>query len=245
MSNQLRDLIINNKYKNENFLLNKINEVGILPYLPDVIIEYILQYLVSITDYITHYIELDYNNGNKHLNYYREMSPYIVQLHNNPNKEEMCKNWEYGEEFLLISKRHENENAFYSWWNNWEESFICDLEIQIKCISKPRNELSKTEKELLKYIMPINKILRINYKCSMAGCVFDWDKDLGHHFQKIIDLPVTEQNELLNIWGYECGSCFTITKSRHTNNRKAWFEKYPNTSWMCSFIMDFMMNKYH
>lgn len=249
MSNTVHTQILTKKYKDESVLLNTINSSGILPYLPNVIIEHILQYFVSITDYITHYIELDYNNGNKHLNYYKEMFPYILQLHNNPKKEEICQNWEYGNEFLLISKRHENGNAFYSSWNNWEESFTRDLEIQIKCISKPRNELSETEKELLKYIMPINKMLRDNYACGMMTTNGKWEIELIPYFQKILDLSVTEQNELLNIWGFDCGSCFQdVMKSNETENNtytQTFLNEHTKDIWMQNFIIDFMMYKYH
>ena len=245
MSIQLRDKIISNKYKGEKYFLNKINEFEILPYLPDVIIEYILQFLVTITDYMDHYIELDYDKLNNHKLFYIEMFPYILQLHNNPKKEEICKNWDYGEEFLLISNRHENGNAFYSLCNDWQGSFISDLQIQIKCISKSRSSLSKKVKELLKYIMPINKILRINYRCDIDGCANEWEKDLGPHFQNIINLSITEQNEILSIWGYECEKCFTQTMKYHVNNKKNYLVNNANISWMCSCVTGFMMNKYH
>ena len=245
MSINLRDTIISNKYKGEKGSLNKINTLCILPYLPDEIIKYICTFLVSITDYVDYYIEMNYYDENQYENSYLEMLPYILQLHNNPKKEEICKNWEYGEEFLLISKRHEDGNSFYSQGNGWINSFLCDLEQQIKCISKSRSEISQKVKELLKYIMPINKILRINYECSMFGCSDEWTKDLGSHFQKIIDLPITDQNEILSIWGYDCAECFTSAMKSHANKEKSWFIHDPKSSWMCSFVMEFMMNKYH
>ena len=49
-----------------------------------------------------YYIEMNYYGATLYENSYLKISPYILQLHNNPKKEEICKNWEYGEEFLLM-----------------------------------------------------------------------------------------------------------------------------------------------
>ena len=244
MSMQITKLcnkILHNVYRNEVFLLNKINSLGILPYLPDELVKYILQFLVTITDYIDYYIDKMYNV--KEIHFDSEILPYIVQLHNNPNKDEICKTWDYGEEFLLISERHKDLVAFYIIWCNWGKSFICDLEIQIKCISKHRSEI--INKKLLEYLMPINKILRIDYLCGMYGNSDKWEKDLGSYFQKIIDMPSEEQNELFSIWKHEYVSAFKFAIKNHENGKKEYYSNNPNASWMCSFITDFMMYLYH
>jgi hypothetical protein len=242
-----QDNIIQNVYRKEIDLLNNINEIGILPYLTEEIISYISEFFISTTDYIDYYIEKIYKIRFKHSklenNFDLEILPYIITLHNNPNKEEICKNWNYGEEFLLISERHEDGKAFYFSWNNWEKSFLCDLKIQINCISKPRSEI--IDKKLLEYIMPINKILRIDYVCGMRGNADKWEEELGPYFQKIINMNIKEQTELFSIWNHEYVECFKFAIKDHQNGKKEYFSDNPNTSWLCSFITDFMMCLYH
>lgn len=238
---QLNTEILHNIYHNEIYLLNKINSFGILPYLPDELVTYILQFLVSITDYIDYFIEKMYNIKEMHLD--SKILPYIKHLHNHPNKEEICKKWDYGEEFFLISERHKDMAAYYTIWCNWEKSFLRDLEIQIQCISKSRKEI--IDKKLLEYIMPINKILRINYSCSMHGNAYKWGIELGPYFQKIIDMNITERNKIFNIWKYDYVSCFNFALKDHENGKKEYYADNPNASWLCSFITDFMMVLYH
>ena len=245
MSNRLHqtihDEILNTVYREKIILFNKLNSLEILPYLPEEIISYILQFLVTSTDYIDYYIEKNYKL--KQIEFDLEILPYIIQLNNNPNKKLICENWDYGEEFLLIYERHKDGKAFYSKWNNWNQSFLCDFKIQIKCISKPRSEI--VNKKLLEYIMPINKLLRINYECGIYGNAYQWEKELGPYFQKIIDMNITEQNQIFNIWNEEYSNSFTMSLKDHQNGRKEYFSDNPNTSWLCSFLTDFMMYLYH
>ena len=93
--------------------------------------------------------------------------------------------------------------------------------------------------------MPINKILRIDYLCGMYGNSDKWEKDLGSYFQKIIDMPSKQQNELFSIWKHEYVSAFKFAIKDHKNGKKEYFSNNPNASWMCSFITDFMMYLYH
>jgi len=239
--NRLKELILHNVYAEKIALLRKINSTGILPYLPDDLILYITQFLVSTTDYIDYYIEKIYTIEQTQFDI--EILPYIVQLHNYPNKKEICKNWDYGEEFLLISKRHEDGDAFYSSWNNCDKSFLCDLEMQIKCISKPRSKI--INKKLLDYIMPINKILRIDYKSGMMGIPHHWEKDLGPYFQKILSATIEEQKEIFSIWNSSYANSFKLSQIDHSNGKKEYYSYYPETSLMCSFITSFMMYEYH
>jgi hypothetical protein len=243
----IQDIIIQNVYRKEFDLLNNINELGILPYLSEEIITYISEFFISTTDYIDYYIEkiykIRFKNSKLENNFDSEILPYVLQLHNNPNKKEICKNWDYGEEFLLISERHEDGKAFYSSWNNWEKSFLSDFELQIKCISKPRKQIDN--KKLLEYLMPINKILRINYARGMNGNPDKWEKEFGPYFQNIIDMNISEQNELFSIWKHKYVECFNFALKDHVNGRKAYFTDNSNSNWLCSFITDFMMCLYH
>jgi hypothetical protein len=215
-----------------------------------------MELLTSTTDYINKYIEKHFykadidNDNNIDINYdfnYKNYEPEIfsclMQIHNHPNKEEICKNWDYGEEFLLISKRHENGKSFYYAWNKWEESFMCDLELQIKCISKPRNKIDN--KKILDYVMPINKILRIDYECCMHGSPNKWEEDLGIYFQKIIDATIEEKNEIFDIWNDSYAKSFKLAQIDHSSGKKDYFYNYPESSFMCSFITSFMMYQYH
>ena len=221
----------------------------------DMEIEMDIDFLTATTDYVSKYIEEKMydnnenndNNGDNADNYNQfdiEILDCIKVIHNHPNKNIICKNWIYGEEFFLISERHNDGNAFYSTWNDWDKSFMCDLELQIKCISKPRSKLS-SNKKLLDYIMPINKILRINYKCGMIGNPYKWEQDLGHYFQNILSATIEEQNAIFSIWNSSYVNSFKLSQIDHSNGNKEYFKSYPETSWMCSFITSFMMYEYH
>ena len=240
-SNKIHNEILNNIYHDKIYLLNKINSMGILPHLPDELISYIFDFLVSITDYIDYYIEKMYKMSL--YNFDLEILPYILQLHNNPIKEEICKNWDYGEEFLLISKRHEDGKSFYSAWNNWSKSFLSDFHSQIKCISKPRNKID--DKKLLEYVMPINKILRIDYHCGMYGSPIKCEIDLGIYFQKIIDATFEKKAEIFSIWNDSYTKSFRLSLIDHSNGKKQYFNHSPETTLMCSFLTSFMMYEYH
>jgi hypothetical protein len=235
----LHQQILNNVYRKEIIQFKFINSTGKLPYLPDEIINHILQFFPSTTDYIDYYIEKLYNLNQN--NFYLEILPYLIQLHNNPKKEEICKNWDYGREFLLISERHEDGKSFYSW--NWDDSFCCDFLLQVKCISKPRNKIDN--KQLLEYILPINKILRIDYKCAMDGRPIYWETDLGPHFQKIIDADTKTQDEIFNIWNEDYVRSFLLTLKNHETGKKNYFIGNQNATFMCSFVTTFMMFQYH
>ena len=197
---------------------------------------------INITDCIDVYIEKSYID-NKEIS--DDAIIYIVLLHNNSNKQEICKDWSYGEEFLHISRRHVNGKAMYSSWNNWEKSFLSDLTNQIKIISKPRSAMSEKEKELMKFIKPICNILRISWNCQTYGGSYDWEIILGPHLQNIINLPREEQIKLLDIWDSRYADSFRYTMVEHHNNRKSYFSEDPNVSWMCSFVTGFMHYLYH
>jgi hypothetical protein len=234
------DIIVNTFYNEKIIFFNKLNSLEILPYLPEEIILYILQFLIKPTDYIDYYIEKFYKL--KQLKFDLEILPYIIRLNNESNKKEICKNWDYGYEFLLISERHKDGKAFYFMLDMWE-SFLLDLLMQIKCISKPRSEI--VDKKLLEYIMPINKILRTTYVGGMPGTAYMHELELGPYVQKIIDLSITEQNQLFSIWNQLYVDCFKFAIHDHQNGRKEYFSNDPNTSWLCSFVTDFMMCLYH
>jgi hypothetical protein len=240
-NHKLQEIILRNVYSEKIALLRKINSTGILPYLPDDLILYIIQFLVTSTDYIVHYIEKMYNTEQTQLD--MEILPYMIQLHNNPDKVKICKNWDYGEEFFLISERHKDGNAFYSSWNNWNDSFLCDFKQQILCISKARSSIGN--KDLLAYILPMNKILRINYECGMFGTSYNWEKDLGPYFQNILDANEEIKNEILSIWNSSYAKSFKSTTRHHQNGKKEYFSNNPDVTWMCSFVTDFMMHEYH
>lgn len=237
----LTDEILNTIYGEKIILFNKLNSLEILPYLPEEIISYILQFLVTTTDYIDYYIEKFYKL--KQLEFDLEILPYIIQLHNHQDKVKICKNWDYGEEFILISGRHEDGKSFYSTWSNWGKSFLCDLKIIINCISKPRSEI--VDKKLLDYIMPINKILRTTYASGMCGTALMHEIDFGPFFQKIIDMSITEQNQLLSIWNQEYADSFKFALRENQNGKKQYFSNEPNINWLCSFITSFMMYEFH
>ena len=246
MTNQLKNIkfrelqnTILSKYVNEKNNLYFINSLGILPYLPKEIIEYIMTFLIEITDYIDYYIEKLYNLQEKKLDI--EIVPYMLNLYNNPCVYKICQKWVYGEEFLLISDRNSEEYSFYQEDMSWIDSFILDFQLQVECISKPRNEIEN--KKLLEYLYPINKILRINYKCSMSGKPITWAQDLGPYFQKIINADIEEQNEILSIWNDDYVNCFRASLNDHNQGNIRYFYENPLENW--KFICDFMMYNYH
>ena len=207
-----------------------------------------LDLLPATIDYVNKYIEekmYDDNddNGDHDKQIDMEILDCFKAIHNHPNKKLICENWIYGEEFFLISERHKDGNAFYYKWNNWDKSFMCDLELQIKCISKPRSMI--TNRDLLTYIMPINKILRIDYKCGMTGIPHQWEKDLGPYFQNILAATIEEQKEIFSIWNSSYAKSFKLSQIDHSNGKKEYYSYYPETSLMCSFITSFMMYEYH
>ena len=63
LNQQIHNKILNSVYCEKIYLLNKINSMGILPYLPDELITYILQFFVTITDYLDYYIEKMYRKN--------------------------------------------------------------------------------------------------------------------------------------------------------------------------------------
>jgi len=227
------------KYQNEKENLDFINSLGILPNLPKEIIEYILQFLITTTDYIDYYIEKMYNLQENILD--PEIFPYMLEIHNNSNKEEICKTWDYGQEFLLISDRHCNENSFYNYNNTWENSFTIDFKIQVECISKPRYLIEN--KKLLEYLLPINKILRIDYKCGMFGSPIMWKRDLEPYFQNILDAKDEDQTAILNIWNADYAKAFRLSIIDHNQGDSRYFTRHPEDSY--KFVIDFMMYHYH
>jgi hypothetical protein len=225
-----------------NYCLSRLN---------DDVLRLIGYFLFSTIDYITKYLEEEIytnnkNKQNEYLSLYRILNPklvkYVIKLHNNPKKNELCKNWCYGVEFLLTSTRHCNGGRFYDNYSH-EESLCLDFKLQVACINKPRSEI--LDKTLLEYLLPLNKGLRIDLECGMDGTPLFWEEKLGYNFQKLIDLPTERQNEVLSIWRNNYVKNFTLSLRSHENGQKIYFRDDPSASWISSFITDFMMYQYH
>jgi hypothetical protein len=204
----------NNKYvlsDNDNIVLEKINCV----------------------------ISSKYNQNNTDFD--SELYECILYIHMSPNKEDICKNWIYGVEFLLIDSRHCNGSMFYQRSKGWvwKNSFCTDFLQQvflITCLDRNINT------EYLDILYRVNKKIRIDLNACMEGSYQEWDSILGDDFQKILDLEESKRDELLNLWKYKKDFMYAIMWN---SGCKEYFTDKPNIKWITSFVTSFMMAVYH
>jgi len=195
----------------------------------------------SILDTINNIILMKYLHNNKSTDFDPDLWECMKYIHMSPNKQEICKNWIYGLEFMAIDERHCNGNSFYDLsrgWS-WEQSFCTDFLLQIYLIAVPHRDIND---KLLILLHTINLTLRITMGSSMGGSPIYWESNLGECFQEILDLDLQERTIFLDLWKYKKEFNGAISDNA---NGKEYFKDEPEAPFMLSFVTSFIMNLYH